>query len=331
MNLNSKGNIMRNAAGCDVSQDTFDVAIIINQESVKISKFDNDLSGFMAFKEMLDKLNDSDIFICMEATGNYYESLADYLGHYYRVSVVNPLKISTYAKSRFNRTKTDKQDSKLIAEYCATAMLEDLPEREKVTEAHYRLKRILSVYEQLKVQKTAEKNRKKTAKDDFAKQIHQDLIEFLAKKMRVVKAEIASILKSETRLTETAARLETIPSVGKLTAAFLANYLLSGQFQTANKFIAFGGLNPQAKKSGTSVNGKEKLTRYGNRRLRGALFMSAMVAYRQNYFPDFIARLKSRKKPTMLILAALMKKIAVIAYHLHKKQQTYDSARYNFA
>ena len=96
-----------------------------------------------------------------------------------------------------------------------------------------------------------------------------------------------------------------------------------------NKFIAFAGLNPQAKQSGTSVNGRQKLTRYGNRRLRGSLFMSAMVAYREGYFSQLVANLKKRHKSPMVILVAIMKKLAVIAYTLYKKQVDFDPGRYS--
>ena len=56
----------------------------------------------------------------MEATGIYYEEAADYFSAIYQVFVINPLKIKDYSKSQFNHTKTDKADSRLIAEYTKT-------------------------------------------------------------------------------------------------------------------------------------------------------------------------------------------------------------------
>ena len=53
----------------------------------------------------------------MEATGIYYEQAAEYLSVLYTIFVINPLKIKEYAKSQFSHTKTDKADSKLIAEF----------------------------------------------------------------------------------------------------------------------------------------------------------------------------------------------------------------------
>ena len=59
--------------------------------------------------------------------------------------------------------------------------------------------------------------------------------------------------------------------------------------------------------------------------------MPAMVAYRIKAFPDFIARLESKNKPKKVIIAAIMRKLAVIAYHVHKKGEDYDPTRYKAA
>ncbi|WP_425507564.1 IS110 family transposase, partial [Undibacterium seohonense] len=55
----------------------------------------------------------------MEATGVYYEALANYLvDEKYKVSVVNPAQIAAFSGSALSRVKTDKTDAKLIARFC---------------------------------------------------------------------------------------------------------------------------------------------------------------------------------------------------------------------
>ncbi|EMS2648191.1 TPA: IS110 family transposase, partial [Neisseria gonorrhoeae] len=54
-------------------------------------------------------------------------------------------------------------------------------------------------------------------------------------------------------------------------------------------------------------------------------------AYRIRAFPGFIKRLEEKKKPKKVIIAALMRKLAVIAYHVHKKGGDYDPSRYKSA
>lgn len=317
---------MRNVVGLDISKQTFDAAIIINGVE-DTAKFTNDKGGFEKLKAWLSLFGSDDVHVCMEATGNYYEDVADYLAQFYKVSVINPLKISKYAESRFARTKTDKQDAKLIAQYCRTAESKDLPLRKTADSDQYRLKRLSALYSQLIDDCTVQKNRKETAKDEFVLNICKDNIKHLQHQISSVKGEIEKLIQ-KTNFKEQAERLAEIPAVGRLTAAILLNHLTSSDFKTANQFIAFAGLAPKTKESGTSVKGKGSLAKQGNRKLRAALFMPAMVAYRFRYFPDFIARLESKNKPKKVIIVALMRKLAVIAYHLHKNQCSYDKSRY---
>ncbi len=318
--------MMRKALGLDISHKTFDAALLIDGV-IKTAKFENGIKGFQKLKDWLNTFNHSDIHICMEATGNYFEDVADYMGKDYKVSVINPLKISDYAKSRFSRTKTDKQDAKLIAEYCSTALPKDLPLRQPVSKAHYRLKRVLALQEQLIESQTAEKNRLSAAKDEFVKQIHHENIAHIKKQLSLVKDEMEKIMQNP-ELKDVSDGLLTIPSIGKLTAAILTNHLLSGTFKNAGQFVAFAGLSPHQRQSGTSVNAKCGITRLGNRRLRAALFMPAMVAYSRGYFPDFIDRLKQKKKKSKVIITAIMRKLAVIAFNLYKNKTTYQPERY---
>ena len=137
---------MRNAAGLDISKDTIDAAVVID-DSVQTKKYSNDEIGIQQLETWLQTFED--LPVCMEATGNYYEAVADYLAERHTVYVVNPLKISKYAESRFARTKTDKQDAKLIAEYCQTAKEKDLIHRKKPTDDEYRLNRLTAAYAQI--------------------------------------------------------------------------------------------------------------------------------------------------------------------------------------
>jgi transposase len=59
------------------------------------------------------------VHACMEATGTYGDALALSLhqaGH--TVSIINPARIVAFRHSEGGRTKTDKQDAKLIARFC---------------------------------------------------------------------------------------------------------------------------------------------------------------------------------------------------------------------
>ena len=319
---------MRKSVGLDISKKTIDAAYMPAEKEIISAVFDNDENGIQALKQWLESHGQDELHICMEATGNYYEAAADDIGKDYPVYVVNPLKISAYAKKRFSRTKTDKQDAKIIAEYCFTALDQELEQRYIPTADQYRLKRLMALHGQLKQQMTAQQNRLKAAKDSFVQSIHTEQIKQLQKHIDAVEQEINDAAGGDSGTKETANKLQSIPGIGGITSAKLAYYLTALKFKGAKQFAAFAGLVPQKKQSGTSVKGKEQMTRYGNRQLRGALFMPTMVAYRNGYFPELIKRLTKKKKPKKVIIGAIMRKLATIAYYVHTTGKPYEPHRY---
>ncbi|KLT73380.1 hypothetical protein PL75_04005 [Neisseria arctica] len=52
------------------------------------------------------------------------------------------------------------------------------------------------------------------------------------------------------------------------------------------------------------------------------------TAYRCNAFPVFVSRLKAKGKPIKLILIAIMRKLAVIAFTLLQNGQDFQPSRY---
>lgn len=104
--------------GIDIAKLKFDVALIVKNK-FKSKVFPNTSEGFVALSQWLTQHDVSQLHACMEATGIYWEALAEYLtnaGH--QVSVVNPAQISAYGKSTMQRGKTDVQDARLIARFC---------------------------------------------------------------------------------------------------------------------------------------------------------------------------------------------------------------------
>mgnify|MGYP000964328149 CR=1 FL=1 len=99
-------------------------------------------------------------------------------------------------------------------------------------------------------------------------------------------------------------------------------------FKNAKQFTAYLGLDPRKYQSGTSVNGKSRISKIGNSEIRKSLYMPAVVAYRCNAFPEFVGRLKKKGKHIKLILIAIMRKLAVIAFTLMKNGQEFQAERY---
>ncbi|HGO8809331.1 TPA: IS110-like element ISNgo3 family transposase, partial [Neisseria meningitidis] len=292
-----------NIIGLDISKDTIDATLHKTNGSIHYIKFKNNDDGLKQFRLWIKGNRIRKAYIGMEATGIYYEKAADMLSSYYTVYVINPLKIKDYGKSRFNRTKTDKADSNLIADYIKRHQDTLIPYQIPKNKA---LQKLINLKNQLQQQQKQIKNRLHSTEEDFIRNIHQDLIDTIQDKMEQVKIAISEQIKKQTDYNHYR-NLQTIPSIGKDTASVLYAQLTEKHFKTANQFVSYAGLSPAIIQSGTSVRGRGRLSRYGNRRLKSTLYMPALCAYRFNAFPKLINNLKKAGKPKMVIIVAIMR------------------------
>ena len=314
-----------NVIGLDVSKDTIDATLITTKGSKEYIKISNNTEGFENLINWIKTKRIRKIAISMEATGIYYEQAAEYLSVLYTIFVINPLKIKEYAKSQFSHTKTDKADSKLIAEFTNRHLDKLTPFRPSENPILYKL---INLLQQLKEQQKETQNRLHTAKDIYIKSTHESIIELLEEKIDQTSKRIEGMIKQKASLNIEYQNLQTIPAIGKETAVILLRHLTDKNFETANKFVAFAGLSPKIEQSGTSVKKNGRLSQYGHRQLKRALFMPALVAYRMNVFPQLVSNLEAAKKPKMIIIVALMRKLAKIAFYIHKTKKPFDKARH---
>ena len=314
-----------NVIGLDVSKDTIDATLITTKGSKEYIKISNNTEGFENLINWIKTKRIRKIAISMEATGIYYEKASEYLSALYTVYVINPLKIKEYAKSQFSHTKTDKADSKLIAEFAGRHLDKLTPFRPSENPT---LCKLINLLQQLKEQQKETQNRLHTAKDIYIKSTHESIIELLEEKIDQTSKRIEGMIKQKASLNIEYQNLQTIPAIGKETAVILLRHLTDKNFETANKFVAFAGLSPKIEQSGTSVKKNGRLSQYGHRQLKRALFMPALVAYRMNAFPQLVSNLESAKKPKMIIIVALMRKLAKIAFYIHKTKKPFDKARH---
>ena len=161
--------------------------------------------------------------------------------------------------------------------------------------------------------------------------IHQDLIQTYQEKIDQTQAAIEVQIKEQAEIDGHYRNLQTIAGIGKDTAAILYAQLTDKTFQTANQFVSYAGLSPRTEQSGTSVNKKGRLSRYGHRRVKRSLYMPALVAYRMGAFPQLVRNLTNAGKPKMVIIVAIMRKLAKLAYYIVKTGKPYDSTRHKAA
>ena len=316
-----------NTIGLDISQKTIDATLHKTDGSTYHTKVGNNREGLKALEDWIKAKKVRKCVIGMEATGIYYEAAAEQLSETHNVYVINPLKIKDYGKSQFNRTKTDKADSNLIAEYTKRHADKIIPYSKPKNRY---LQKLINLKQQLKDHQKQIKNRLHSSDDEMIQAIHKDLIRTYQEKIDQTQNAIdAQIEQAESD--GHYQNLQTIVGIGKDTAAILYAQLTDKTFQTANQFVSYAGLSPQTEQSGTSVHKKGRLSRYGHRRLKRSLYMPALVAYRTGAFPQLVRNLTNAGKPKMVIIVAIMRKLAKLAYYIVKTGKPYDSTRHKAA
>ena len=107
--------------GIDVSKETFDACCLPNQgERLFNLSASMDRKGFGELVKQLSALSmtQESILVGMESTACYHINLYSFLVSLgYPVVVINPLLISNFVKLQLRKTKTDKKDASVIAQF----------------------------------------------------------------------------------------------------------------------------------------------------------------------------------------------------------------------
>jgi transposase len=310
--------------GIDISKETFDVELM-RGTSRQHKVFSNHPVGFGRLRNWLVSQKAGCVQACMEATGQYGEALAEFLyaeGH--QVSVVNPVRIKRYGQSKLHRSKTDKADAALIAEFCAKEnpnLWQPLPpEIKQLRQLVRRLDDLQTTYQQ-------EHNRLFSGVSDpwVLKDIQEHIL-YLQQAIKSAKAAIQQLIGAYPELKHNQNLLQTIPGIGLLTAArLLAEIGDITSFENAPQLAAFAGLNPKGMRSGTSVYKKTRISKEGRAFLRFILYMPAIVAIKCNpIIHAFCQRLALNGLSKMAIVAAAMRKLLHLVFGILKTQKPFD-------
>lgn len=299
--------------GIDISKENFDACLIHNGKE-KYRKFSNNASGFAKLRAFLSK-EVVDLHVCMESTGRLYEALATYLvSAGYKVSVVNPKCVKGFAQSELQRSKTDKKDAGVIARFCkAHAPRAWQPQPPEIRE----LQEVMRYIESLKHNIHQEERRLDSGLTS------ETVMETISAHVKELKATVASLkrwlkqhAKKHQRLQKHYELLTSIIGVGDMsTFAYLAEIGYSDQFKQTRQLESFCGLAPRQYQSGSSIRGKERISKVGNSRMRRALYMPALTA--RDYNPvlrAFADRLEKAGKPPKVIICAIMRKLLRIMH-----------------
>ena len=293
--------------------------------------FANSRKGFDAMVKWVKKLTieATAVRYVMEATGVYHESLAYYLeGKGYEVSVVLPNKISNYIRTLEVKTITDKTASEAIARFGLERKLD-------------KWKRPKQIFKNLK-QLTRERDQIVETRTMAKNQLHAEMaeafpnpsslhrikahIKFLDKQVAEILKEITELVKQDGQVHESIELICSIPGVGRLTAAtVLAETNGFELIRNKRQLTSYAGLDVREKQSGTSIKGKPRISKKGNRHLRKAMHLPALAAIRhEKKFKAVFVRLVSKHGIKMKAAVAVQRKLLEMIYTVYSKNTAFD-------
>ena len=328
--------VIKQVAGIDVAQKELVVTLgrMFDDFEIELSfykVFRNSDSGIKSLTQWVSKLTDNTVSVryVMEATGVYHQKFAYYLvENSFEVSIVLPNKISNYIRTLDMKTITDKTCSQAIAQFGLERKIDQWLKPKAV---YKELQQLTRERDQIVQERSIIKNQTH-AENTEAEPNQRSLIrmglriKFLNQQEKEIKEDIANIIKENPDLRKIIERVTTIPGVGELTAVIILGET-NGFEMIRNKaqLTSYAGLDVKEKQSGTSVKGKPRISKKGNRNLRKAVHLPALSAVKwDENFKSIYARLVSKHGIKMKALVAIQRKLLELIYILFKNETKYD-------
>jgi transposase len=232
---------------------------------------------------------------------------------------VNPRYARRFAEATGELAKTDRIDAALLARMGMVLQLEARPAKSEIL---HELRELGVARAALIKDRTAAANRAQIARNPIIKRQLTARLKQIAAQLTEIERAIAEQVAGDPDLARRRDILSSIPGVGPITAmAILIDMPELGTLD-GKQAASLAGLAPMIRQSG-GWTGKARI-QGGRGNLRCALYMPALVALRIN--PDLRTRYKALKdagKPSKVAVAAIMRKLIVLANALLRDNRTW--------
>jgi transposase len=302
--------------GVDVSSKTLD----INAGAGTTHKaIDNVLPKI---EKWLQSLAENSV-IAMEVTSSYHFLLAEAAHQFgFVVYVINPRDLKHYALGVGRRAKNDRIDAEIIRRY-AEREHEFLRPWQPSSPGQARINTLFNRRATLiKARQSMSMSCRGIDVDLQALQPAKDQLQALIDEMEAL---ILETLKADEKAVLYFRLLKTIPGIGKLTAAYLANLFTRTEFTNHHQLVGFIGLDLSFSDSGKKV-GKRRLSKRGPGEARRLLFNAARAAAQGGLKPMY--EHYSAKMPHTPAIVAIMRKLLQLCFGVLKSQKPFSLELY---
>lgn len=313
--------------GIDIGKKVLDCVVKIDQ-LISHHQIENKPKTIKKFLSVLKKKGA--LIIGMENTGRYnfplYEVLSDQV---HKVYVISPLHIKK--SLGLIRGKNDRVDAQRIMSFIEKNHHELEPWRPP-SDALKKLKIILTerksrikMISQLKSTSKEYAMIDKIAREEKLTIMNEKLIESLGKQVTKLEETIEKIISQDEGLSSQSELLKTVPGIGKMLCwTLLAKTENFKLIRTPRKLACYSGVVPFDHQSGSSIRGRNRVSKYADQNLKTLLHMGAMSAIRlDNDLSKYYKRKVEEGKNKMSVLNAVRNKIIHRAFAVIRNQKPY--------
>lgn len=295
----------------DACKDFLDVS-----RSGQVNRIENRLGSIGGLLSELPKGS----IVAVESTGNYHRLLADTAyKNGFQVYVANPKRLWAYRKSESVRGKTDRLDAQLLETYVSEK--KDRLHPYKPSDSFSE-----SLRELIGRRETLVKAKVKALSSLEGASLLSKEKEALEKSFKAaisgIEAQISELLAGN----EKAEMLLEVPGFGKVVVAGLLGLLERYEFQSADAFVAYLGMDPRPSDSGKH-RGTRYLTCEGDATVRGLLYNAALGGCRTKAWKPYYLKQKAKNLKPKECLLILARKMARTAWSIHKHHARFQPNR----
>lgn len=316
--------------GIDIAKDNFVASALETPQKLLFygKSYPNCQSGFADFLFSLinQGLTEQETVVVLESTGVYGEQLCYFLHKQTFTVCVEP---AQYVRRAFRlKRKTDKVDSKMIAEY-GYRYRDQLHPWQPRNELIEQFQTLLVNRELFIKERTAHKNIMKALKHKQNLSLvhyHQETIDFLKGQIKAIDEQLIILVakESDSEIQNHFMNLMTLPGVGMLWAANF--FVISNGFHNLNyrSLASYLGIVPHEYESGSSVYRKPRTDKTAPDMMRKLLYLSAISIIRlDGPFKAYYQRKKAEGKNGKLILNNIANKQLKIACAIVRDRRPY--------
>ena len=325
--------LKQSIAGIDVSAEKLDVAVEFDEARRSTDTFGNDASGHKKLCQWVTRGNRA-ARVVIESTGIYSLDVALALHRTPGVSVMvaNPRSLKDFARASMLRSKNDPIDAASTLEYAIRMPFVPWePPSCEILEVRSISRRISA----LTIERTREKNRLHAmqATKESSRFVVNDIevnIRHLDRRIDGLTSEAQKVIQENPEAARLFRLLVSVKGIAVTSAVqILPELLVLPTGMSARQWVAHAGLDPMEYKSGSSVNRPARISKVGNKNLRRALYMPALVAIRRE--PNvraFYEQLLSKGKKPLQALVAVMRKLLHAIFGMFKSGEEFDGKKF---